>query len=127
MELMPVVSSNITDIGYDEELRVLYIRFKTGDLWQYHDFDLGRWNAFRLDKSKGKYFTKFIRPHFKGEKCAEQEGEEQYDEHGVLIKKDSVQFKKPPKKKEIIKVTYDMASGKDRTNIRVIRTGSIEL
>jgi hypothetical protein len=37
MKLVPVHSSGVRAVGYEEERKVLYVQFADGDLYEYHD------------------------------------------------------------------------------------------
>lgn len=54
-------SSNIDEIGYDEEKRTLTIKFHNGGLYEYTPFTLEGFKAFSESESKGKFFYKNIR------------------------------------------------------------------
>ena len=56
-----VDSSMITSIGYDEETCTLEVEFKSGVIWQYHEY---MWYEFQSAESKGKYFHANIREQF---------------------------------------------------------------
>jgi hypothetical protein len=61
MERESIVSSLIASAGYDDKLSILEIEFKDGAIWQYHQFQPYKWEAFRKAKSKGGYFTAHVK------------------------------------------------------------------
>lgn len=56
-----VFSSHLRQIGYDEDLRLLQIRFWNGRLYEYYGFPKSLWTRFLKVKSKGKFFWRNIR------------------------------------------------------------------
>lgn len=54
-------SSNIAEIGYNEEKQKLYIQFKEGGLYSYHPVTPKQWKEMQKAESKGSYFWKNIR------------------------------------------------------------------
>lgn len=75
MEMIPVESSNIDSVGYDEKTLDLRVKFKTGKIYEYHLFPIELFNDFSSSESKGKFFAKNIRPIFKGVVVPEPEKE----------------------------------------------------
>ena len=65
MEREYVDSQMITSIGYDANISILEIEFKSGGaVWQYSDFPECLWNEFQSAESKGKFFRQNIRKQF---------------------------------------------------------------
>jgi hypothetical protein len=60
-----VVSSNISAIGYDEQSRVLTVRFKNGGVYQHHDVLQEAYDGLMAAKSKGGHYASAIRGKFK--------------------------------------------------------------
>lgn len=67
-ELIPVESSNIDSIGYDEQNHNLYVGFKNqeGTMWMYNQVPADVFEALRFAGSVGAYYAKFIKPVYKG-------------------------------------------------------------
>ena len=57
----PVTSSNIAEIGFDENTSVLYIRFNNGQLYSYDDVPESVYNDLQSAPSIGRYFYQNIR------------------------------------------------------------------
>ncbi len=58
---IPVNSSNIQEIGYDEITRTLVIKFKHGGLYNFSPVTLQTYHSFLRTKSKGEFFHKNIK------------------------------------------------------------------
>ena len=54
-------SSNIKEIGYDEELKTLVLKFHHGGVYKYSPVSLQQYLNFLRNPSKGKYFYKNIK------------------------------------------------------------------
>jgi hypothetical protein len=63
-----VASSNIDQIGYDKANKTLYVQFLSSGTYTYSDVPEEVFQGFEAAKSKGSYFSKVIRPNYKGEK-----------------------------------------------------------
>jgi hypothetical protein len=63
--MMPVISSNIVAIGYDEPTRVLDVQFKNGDTYSYDDVPLEVWSGFQSAVSVGKYFFNNVKGRYR--------------------------------------------------------------
>ena len=61
IEMIPVESSNILEVGYDELGEVLYITFKSGITYTYEDVPYYVYEELLSAESKGQYFHKNIR------------------------------------------------------------------
>lgn len=59
-DLKEVKSSNITHVGYDGPEKRLFVRFKSGGLYQYDDFAQHRYDDFMGSDSLGKHFHQNI-------------------------------------------------------------------
>ncbi len=60
MEMTKVESSNVAEIGWEDE--VLQVRFVKGGLYKYTGVPELLWKAFKAAPSKGKFFHAKIRP-----------------------------------------------------------------
>lgn len=83
MEMTKVESSNIEAIGYETD--VLYIQFKTGDLYSYSPVTEEMYNELMAAESKGKYFAANIK---RNSKIAYQK---------IHVEKESTLSTQPPK------------------------------
>lgn len=61
MHMHPVKSSQIKEIGHDPANNTLAVRFNTGALYHYADFDAKKFEAFRTAESIGSYFGKNVK------------------------------------------------------------------
>lgn len=58
---IPVASSQIFAIGYDETTDTLEVEFLTGEVWQYQPVPMEIYRNFETASSKGKYFIQEIK------------------------------------------------------------------
>jgi len=65
MERIPVDSSNISSIGYDEDSSTLEIEFHSGAVYQYFDVPLHVFQGLRDANSKGQYLAQHIKGYFR--------------------------------------------------------------
>lgn len=71
MENLFVDSTMISRIGYDENLCILEIEFRSNtQVWSYFDFPEYLWNEFKSAPSKGKYFNLKIKSQYNGNRIA---------------------------------------------------------
>lgn len=68
MEMRPVQSSNIEEIGYDPAARHMIIHFKNGNRYRYANISAEHHAALMAAESIGKHFHTHIRKAFAGEK-----------------------------------------------------------
>lgn len=68
MDMVPVQSSNLAAVGYDPEAKVLRIRFRSDDQWDYADVPAEKHAAMLKAPSVGIYFHSHIKPHYKATK-----------------------------------------------------------
>lgn len=61
MERIPVFSSNVASVGYDEDSETLEIEFKNGAVYQYSCVPIDEYKAFISADSKGTYFHQHIK------------------------------------------------------------------
>lgn len=55
MQMLPVSSSRITHMGYDDESATVYVRFTDGTPWRYVHVPPTVWRAFVSSSSKGRF------------------------------------------------------------------------
>ena len=60
MEMFKITSSNIAEVGYDEDEAVLRILFKNGSIYDYENVPIGEYYGLLEAESAGKYFNKNI-------------------------------------------------------------------
>lgn len=61
MERIPVASSNVESVGYDEDSGTLEVEFKNGTLYQYFDVPQGTFNGLVNSDSVGGYLAENIK------------------------------------------------------------------
>jgi hypothetical protein len=61
MEMIKVDSSQIEEIGFDPETKIMNVMFKGGAVYEYYDFSDKFFEEFLKAKSKGKFFFKNVR------------------------------------------------------------------
>jgi hypothetical protein len=59
--LTPVASTNIAMVGYRNSTRKLYVRFTSGDLYEYAEVPRSVYQAFLTAPSKGQFHREHIR------------------------------------------------------------------
>ena len=65
MNWIPVVSSNLSRIRYDENTSTLEIEFLGGRVYQYFDVPAQVFEELRNADSHGKYFNAHIKGHYR--------------------------------------------------------------
>lgn len=61
MDMIPVASSNIDSIGYDEDTEKLRVRFNDGGTYEYQDVPGNVFTGLRDAASVGSYFHNRIK------------------------------------------------------------------
>lgn len=61
MDRLPVVSSNIAEIGYDDASATLEVMFSDGRVYQYFDVPQATYEQLMHASSVGQFFNKEIR------------------------------------------------------------------
>jgi hypothetical protein len=56
--------------AHDAESHILYLRFRSGDVYQYFEFPADQYHEFLKAESHGRYFLSYIRDHFRFERLA---------------------------------------------------------
>jgi len=64
MEMQPVESSNVAEIGHDPETQKLHIRFKDGSLHEYSDVPAETHEELMMADSKGRYVHENLKDRF---------------------------------------------------------------
>ena len=70
MKWTPIESSAFQAVGYAESQALLYLLFRSGDIYRYFDVPRGQYQEFLAADSKGRYFGRNIRGRF----CYERMG-----------------------------------------------------
>jgi hypothetical protein len=70
MTWLPLESKMFTSVAYDDEKRILYLRFRSGDVYRYFEFLNDGFGQFLSAESKGRYFLSNIRNCFRCERMA---------------------------------------------------------
>lgn len=65
MEWIPVSSSNLNRVRYDEDTMTLEIEFNSGDQYQYFDVPKGVYDGLMSAASHGRYFHSNIKGDFR--------------------------------------------------------------
>lgn len=65
MDRIPVDSSNISSIGFDEDTSTLEIEFHSGAVYQYFDVPLNIYEGLMNAGSKGQYFAQHIKGYYR--------------------------------------------------------------
>lgn len=65
MRLIPVHSSGVRAVGYEEEREILYIQFIDGDLYEYHEVPASEVIDLFQSESIGWFVNKRIKPYYK--------------------------------------------------------------
>ncbi len=64
MERIPVTSTNIQSVGYDQNTQILEVEFKNGTVYQYTDVSLGEYEGLMGAGSKGSYLNMNIKGRY---------------------------------------------------------------
>lgn len=67
MIMTPVVSSNISAIGWSQETG-LVVQFKSGATYHYAEAPRSLYDGILTSGSPGAYFAKFVRPFYDGDR-----------------------------------------------------------
>jgi len=65
MDMMPIQSSHIVEIGYDANTSVLRLHFNSGGIYEYDGVELNEFVGLSEASSIGGHFHKYIKPHHK--------------------------------------------------------------
>jgi hypothetical protein len=69
MDRSEVVSSNVSEIGYDPETETLEVAFKGGSVYQYHDVPSGVHQELMNSVSIGRHLNRFVKGVFRVRNC----------------------------------------------------------
>lgn len=65
MRRQPVTSTNINEIGYDEQSRTLEIAFRNGSVYQYFDVPATVYRELMQSSSHGQFLNRQIRTQYR--------------------------------------------------------------
>ena len=68
IEMIPVVSSNIESIGYNEETQILRVKFLNGAIYEYKNVPLIEFEQLKNTSSVGSYLNRNIARNYPYEK-----------------------------------------------------------
>lgn len=67
MDMEPVKSSNVAEVGYDANQEILGVRFSSGKLYHYKGVASHVYEAMMASESIGSYFAKNVRSRYEFE------------------------------------------------------------
>jgi len=70
IEMIPVASSNVESIGYDENYQLLRIRFLNGTTYDYKNVPITEFERLKVAHSIGSYLHRNIKFNYPYEKVA---------------------------------------------------------
>jgi hypothetical protein len=60
VEMFPVVSTRITEMGYDDDTATVYVRFTDGVSWRYMNVPVDVWQQFVASPTKGGFIRETL-------------------------------------------------------------------
>jgi len=70
IEMIPVASSNVESIGYDEQQQILYVRFLSGTTYKYLNVPLIEFEQLKNAPSIGSYMHRNIKSFYPYERIS---------------------------------------------------------
>ncbi|MDP9115260.1 MAG: KTSC domain-containing protein [Acidobacteriota bacterium] len=70
MDWLKLDSKMLASVAYDPNKQILYLRFRTGEVYRYFEFSAEDYQNFLNAESRGKYFLANIRDQFRYERLA---------------------------------------------------------
>jgi hypothetical protein len=70
MDWQPFESKLLTSSAYDDGKHILYLRFRSGEVYRYFEFPEEQYREFLDAESRGRYFLSNIRNRFRYERMA---------------------------------------------------------
>jgi len=70
MTWMPVESKMFTSVAHDADKQILYLRFRSGEVYRYFGFPAADYLALLDSESRGRFFLAHIRDRFRYERMA---------------------------------------------------------
>jgi len=68
IEMIPVVSSNVESIGYNEEIQILRVKFLNGGIYEYKNVPFAEFDHLKNASSIGSYLNRNIAHYYPYEK-----------------------------------------------------------
>lgn len=68
IEMIPIISSNVESIGYDEGTQTLRIKFLTGTIYEYKNVPIMEFEQLKNATSVGSYLNRNIARNYPYEK-----------------------------------------------------------
>jgi hypothetical protein len=68
MDWQPFESKLLISSAYDDGKHILYLRFRSGEIYRYFEFPDEQYRAFLDAESRGRYFLSNIRNRFRHER-----------------------------------------------------------
>jgi len=65
MNWQPLESKLLAASAYDAGKQILWLRFRSGDVYRYFDFPEQQYREFLEAESQGRYFLSRVRNHFR--------------------------------------------------------------
>ena len=70
MTWLPVESKMFTAVAYDADKQTLYLRFQSGEVYRYFEFEAAQFQTFLNAESRGRFFLAHIRDRCRYERMA---------------------------------------------------------
>ena len=70
MTWLPIESKMFVSVAYEPDKQILYLRFRSGDVYRYFEFPAADHQAFLDSESRGRFFLAHIRDQFRYERVA---------------------------------------------------------
>lgn len=70
MDWQPFESKLLASSAYDAGKHILYLRFRSGEVYRYFEFPAEKYREFLDAESRGRYFLSNIRNRFRYERLA---------------------------------------------------------
>lgn len=66
LDMFPVASARITEMGYDADTATVYVRFTNGASWRYMNVPPDIWEQFVASPSKGRFIKEILDAYSNG-------------------------------------------------------------
>jgi hypothetical protein len=70
MTWLPLASKMFMSVAHDADKQILYLRFRSGEVYRYFEFPVSDYQAFLDAESRGRFFLAHIRDRFRYERMA---------------------------------------------------------
>lgn len=64
MDMQPIISSNVKEVGFDEKTNTMRITFSNGGTYEAPGITQSDFDSFLASKSKGSHFAKVLKKAF---------------------------------------------------------------